>query len=73
MSAPGSPAACAGALGLLLGVGLALWREARAPLVRSAQDLVAVLDLPLLATLPRTVLRVGSASVGRRVSRIVPT
>jgi len=78
---PGNPSrpkialytACAGALGLLLGIGLALWREARTPLVRSAQDLVAVLDLPLLATLPRTVLRIGRPSAGRRVSRIVPT
>ena len=78
---PGNPSrpkiaiytACAAALGLLIGIGLALWREARAPLIRSVQDLVAVVDLPLLATLPRASLRQGAPSARRLGNRIVPT
>lgn len=45
------------ALGLLLGIALALWLETRTPLIRSAEDLAVVLDLPLLTTLPRALLR----------------
>lgn len=43
--------AVAALFGLLLGAGLALWRESQQPVVRSAADLSAVLDLPLLATI----------------------
>mgnify|MGYP001197306015 FL=1 len=44
--------ALAAVLGVMLGAGVALWRESRNPVVRSAADLLAVIDLPLLATIP---------------------
>ncbi len=61
----------AAALGLLLGMALALWRESRSPLIRSADDLALVLQLPVLVTLPRAVL--GSPAKRRLESRIVPS
>jgi polysaccharide biosynthesis transport protein len=54
------------ALGLLLGIALALWREMRAPLIRSADDLAVVLDLPLLTTLPRALLRPDLPAAARQ-------
>jgi len=45
--------AMAAAFGLLLGLALALWLEARMPLIRSVDDLLAVTELPVLASLPR--------------------
>ncbi len=65
--------ACAAAVGLLLSLALALGMEARTPLIRSAEDLALVADLPVLATLPRTVLRVGPPSARRLSNRIVPS
>jgi chain length determinant protein EpsF len=44
-------------LGLLLGLGLALIRELRNRRVRSADDLVELLGLPLLAAIPHANLR----------------
>ncbi len=64
---------CGAALGLLLGITLALWRESRNPLVRSAEDLGVVLRLPVLVTLPRANLRSGPPSARRLASRIVPS
>jgi chain length determinant protein EpsF len=58
------------ALGLLLGIALALWRESRAPLIRSADDLCVVVELPVLATLPRVVLRAERSTARRLPSRI---
>ena len=63
----------AAALGLLLGIALALWRESRSPLIRSADDLALVLQLPVLVTLPRAALRSGPSSSRRPASRIVPS
>jgi len=40
-------------LGTLLGVGLALMRELGNRRVRSAEDLMEVIGLPLLASIPR--------------------
>ena len=64
--------ACGVALGLLMGIALALWREARQPLIRSAEDLALVMPMPLLATLPRASLRAGPMTARRLASRIVP-
>ena len=41
------------AFGLLVGLALALWLEARTPLIRNAEDLLALVELPVLASLPR--------------------
>ncbi|WP_157269987.1 Wzz/FepE/Etk N-terminal domain-containing protein [Azohydromonas aeria] len=67
---PSSPkllllAACAAVLGSLLGLGLALWRELRAPRIRSVEELISAVELPLLATLPRAAP--GLASRGHRL------
>ena len=64
---------CGAVLGLLLGVTLALWRESRRPLVRSAEDLAIVLPLPVLVSLPRANLRAGPPSARRLASRVVPS
>jgi len=40
--------AVAAALGLLIGMGLALWLESKAPIVRSVDDLAVALDLPVI-------------------------
>jgi capsular exopolysaccharide synthesis family protein len=39
-------------LGLLLGAGLAWWRERRAPGLHSAEEAAALIDVPLLAAIP---------------------
>ena len=38
--------------GLILGLGLALWLELRDKAIRTEQDLVAVLGLPMLVSVP---------------------
>ena len=58
-SSPSSPkrvlnASLGGALGLLLGLGLALAREQLDPRVRRADQLEDALGMPLLATVPRS-------------------
>jgi chain length determinant protein EpsF len=65
--------ATAAVLGLLLGMALALWRETRAPLVRSAEDLSALIDLPLMASLPRAAPQRDPPGGGRRASRLLPS
>jgi chain length determinant protein EpsF len=64
-------AAIGAALGLLLGIAFALWRESRTPLIRSVEDLGLVMPLPLLATLPRANLRPAAPSARRLASRAV--
>jgi uncharacterized protein involved in exopolysaccharide biosynthesis len=64
--------ACAGVLGLLLGLAAALWRESRNPLIRSAEDLGVVVNLPVLAALPRAVMLKAQPSARRLTNRIVP-
>jgi capsular polysaccharide biosynthesis protein len=53
--------ALGGVLGTLLGLGLALLLESLQRLVRSGEDLVAVLGVPTLAVLPPRALRSGNA------------
>lgn len=65
--------ASAAALGLVIGLALALWQEARTPLIRSVDDLALVLDLPVLVTLPRAMLQIGPPSPRRQANRIVPS
>jgi capsular polysaccharide biosynthesis protein len=38
--------------GLVLGLGLALWLELRDKSIRTEQDVIAVLDLPMLVSVP---------------------
>ena len=63
----------AAALGFLLGIALALCLEARTPLIRSAEDLSAVVELPLLVTLPRVARLRRTRAAPRLASRaLVP-
>jgi polysaccharide chain length determinant protein (PEP-CTERM system associated) len=53
-SFPNRPLFAAGGLGggLVIGLGMAMWMEMRDKAIRTEQDVVAVLDLPLLVSLP---------------------
>jgi succinoglycan biosynthesis transport protein ExoP len=55
------------AFGLLLGLALALWLEARTPLIRSVDDLLAIAELPVLAALPHASTTRKLAATVRRL------
>jgi chain length determinant protein EpsF len=52
--------------GLLAGIGLALWREFRAPLIRTPDDLVLMLDVPVLGTVSKARAAAARSFNGRK-------
>jgi Mrp family chromosome partitioning ATPase len=57
---PKKTMAVAAALGLMLGVGLAIWRDRTDTRLRSSQAVVAALDLPVVGVMPHLSDRVQS-------------
>jgi capsular polysaccharide biosynthesis protein len=54
--------------GLAIGLGLALWLELRDKAIRTEGDVVAILELPTLVSVPWIGAETGNGKYGKRAS-----